>query len=943
VKKKREVSAGAIAYDSQNQYPQTNTHERQKVFLWKDMIRDSVRNGLYEEALRLYHQMQRAGIEPDKLVYISLIHACRGLLALEVGREIHQDIIARGLESDVFLGTALALMYAKCGSLENARQVFDRMPERNVVSWNAIIAGYSQNGLPHEALAFFYEMQVQGIKPNPITMVSVLPACADLLALEKGKQIHGYVIRSGFESDVVVGNGLAGMYIKCGNVNVAHKLFERMPQRNVVSWTAIIAGYSQNGYPHEAFSVFYEMQVQGAKPNSITIVSVLPVCADLLALEQGKQIHGYVIRSGFVSDIVVGTGLVDMYAKCGHVDTAQKLFERMPRRNVVSWNVVIGGYSQNGHPHEALTFFNKMQVQGIKPNSVTMVSVLPACAELLALEQGKQIHGYVIRSGFESNVVVGTALVDMYAKCGNVNIAHKLFERMPHGNVVTWNAFIAGYSQNGRSHEALAYFNEMQVQGIKSNSVTVLSVLPACANLLAVEQGKQIHGYVIRSGFASDVVVSNGLVDMYAKCGHMGIARLVFERMSKRDVVSWTAIIAGYSQNGHPHEALASFYEMQVQGIKPDSIAMVSVMPVCADLLALEHGKQIHSYVTRSGFDSNIFVGSGLVDMYAKCGHIGIARQVFDNMSSRNVVSWNAMILGYAIHGHGEDALALFSQMQQTDIKADHITFIGVLTACSHARLVDEGRQYFECMMLDYGLAPDLDHYACLVDLLGRAGHLDEAHDIIKKMPLEPDAVVWGALLGACKIHCNIELGEEAAKHLFELEPSEAGYYVLLSNIYAEAGRWENVAKLRTLMKEREVKKPPGCSFIEVNREVHTFLVGDKTHPQTEKVYAMLETLYGQMKEAGYVPDTNLVLQDVEEDVKEIMLCSHSEKLAISFGIINTSPSTPIRITKNLRVCSDCHNVTKFISKIVGREIIVRDANRYHHFNGGLCSCGDYW
>jgi pentatricopeptide repeat protein len=943
VRKKRQVSVCANAYGSQNQSTQTNIHEheRRNIFLWEDMIRGYVKDGLCEEALRLYYQMRRAGIEPEKLVFIYVINACCSLSALKTGMEIHQDIIARGFESDVFVGTALTSMYVKCGNLENARQMFDRMPERNVVSWNAIIVGYSRKGYHREALTFFKEMQVQGVKPNSITIVSVLPACADLLALEQGKQIHGYVIRSGCESDIV-GTGLVGMYAKCGNVDVAHKLFERMPQRNVVSWTAMIAGCSQNGHPHEALSFFNEMQVQDLKPNLITVVSVLPACAGLLAVEQGKQIHGYVIKNGFESNVVVSTGLVDMYTKCRNVDIALKVFERIPQRNVVSWNAIIGGYSHNGHPREALTFFNEMQVQGIQPNSITIVSVLPACADLLSLDQGKQIHSYIIRNGFESDVV-GTGLVDMYAKCGNVDIARRLFEKMPKRDVVSWTAIIAGYSQNGHPHEALAFFKEMQVQGIKPDSITIGSVLPACADLLVLEHGKQIHGYVMRSGFVSDVVLGNGLVDMYAKCGHICIARQLFERMPERDFVSWTAIIAGYSQNGHSHEALALFNEMQVQGIKPDSITMVSVLSGCADLLALEQGKQIHGYAIRTGFESDVAVGNGLVHMYAKCGHIGIARHVFDKMLSRNVVSWNVMILGYGIHGHGEDALALFIQMQQIGTKPDHITFVSVLTACSHAGLVHEGWQYFECMESDYGLAPELEHYACLVDLLGRAGHLNEAHGIIKKMPLEPDAAMWGALLGACRIHCNIELGEEAAKHLFELEPNKAGYYVLLSNIYAEAGRWEDLAKLRTMMRDRGVKKRPGCSFIEVNREVHTFLTGDRTHPQSEKIYAMLETLYGKMNEAGYVSNKNLVLQDVEEEVKENMLCSHSEKLAIAFGIINTCPGTPIRIIKNLRVCSDCHTATKFISKIVVREIIMRDASRFHHVNNGSCSCGDFW
>jgi pentatricopeptide repeat protein len=838
VETSREVSAAANTHGNRSQCTQMDIHKHE----WNDMIIGYVKNGFFSEVLRMYYQMQGSGIELDESVFISVINACGSLLDLQAGKKVHEDIIARGFESNASVGNALASMYVKCRSLKNARQVFDQMPERNVVSWNAIIAGCSKNGHPYEALAFFYEMHVEGIKPDSITIISVLSACAHLLALEQGKQIHGYAIRSGFGSVIVVGNVLVGMYAKCGNVNIAYKLFERMPKRNVVSWNAIITGYSQNDHPNEALFLFEEMQVQGIKPNPITLISVLPACAKLLALQQGKQIHGYAVRRGFESDVVMGTGFVDMYSKCGNVNIAHKLFERMPKKNIVSWNAIIAGYSRNGQPHEALEFFAKMQVLDIKPNPITIVNVLPACADLLALEKGEQIHCYAIRNAFESNVVVGTGLVDMYAKCGDVNIAHKLFEKMP-----------------------------------------------------------------------------------------------------RRDVVLWNAIIVGYSQNGQPHEAVTLFNEMQIQGVKPDSVTVVSVLPACAHLLAMEHGKQIHGYAIRSGFESDVGVGNALVDMYAKCGHIGIARQVFDKMSNRDVISLNAMILGYGIHGHGEDALALFNQMQQTGTTPDHITFIGVLIACSHTGLVDEGWKYFECMKSDYGLAPKLEHYACLVDLLGRAGYLDEAHDIIKKMPFDPHSTVWGALLGACRIHCNIELAEQAAEHLFELEPNNAGYYVLLSNIYAEAGRWEDVAKLRTMMKEREVKKQPGYSFIEVNKEVHTFLVGDRAHPQSEKIYAMLETLYGQMKEAGFVPNTNLVLQDVEEEMKENMLCSHSERLAIAFGIINSSPCTPIRIMKNLRVCNDCHNATKFISRVVGREIIVRDANRFHHFKVGLCSCGDYW
>jgi pentatricopeptide repeat protein len=372
-------------------------------------------------------------------------------------------------------------------------------------------------------------------------------------------------------------------------------------------------------------------------------------------------------------------------------------------------------------------------------------------------------------------------------------------------------------------------------------------------------------------------------------------------------------------------------------------MTITSVLSACARLSALKHGKEIHHYIIRFWFESHVFVGSALIDMYSKCGSIEVARHLFDKLSERNIVSWNAMIAGYAMHGHGEDALSLFHQMQQADIDPDHITFIALLSACSHAGLIDEGWHYFISMSREYHITPKVGHYSCMVDLLGRAGRLDEAREFIDKMPFEPNADVWGALLGACRIHSNIELGKFVAERLFELQPENPGFYVVMSNIYAAAGRWEDVEKVRTMMKDRGLKRRPGCSWIEVKDKVHAFNVGDKSHPQSEEIYAMLDHLGGQMKKFGYVPDKNFVLHDVEDEEKEHILCYHSEKLAIAFGLISTSLGTPIRIIKNLRVCGDCHSATKFISMIVERQIVVRDANRFHHFKDGMCSCGDYW
>eukprot|EP01018_Ginkgo_biloba_P030410 Gb_26158 [translate_table: standard] len=734
-----------------------------------------------------------------------------------------------------------------------------------------------RDGRFSEAMAILQQMAQLGIPIDPDTFGALLDACGNMKALTEGKQVHAHMIINGIKPNMFLWFKLISMYSNCGSLVYARLIFEKMPNWHVYSWNLMIKGYVTFGYCEEALALYYQMQRHSILPNNYTFPFVLKACAGLAALTKGKEIHNYTIKRGYESDVFVGSALIDMYAKCGSLEFAHNVFDKMSQRNVVTWNALIAGYIQNGNCEEAVKLFHEMQVGGVKQN------------------------------------------------------------------VVTWNVMIAGHTQNGHANEALKLFRQMQLAGVKPNSVTIASVLPACALVEDLEQGKEIHDYIANCGFESDVFVVSALVDMYAKCGSVEVARQEFDKMSQRNVVSWNAMIAGYAQNEHANEALKLFSQMQLAGIKPNSFTLASVLPACAHLAAMQPGKEIHGYIIRSRLDSDTYSGSALIDMYAKCGCINIARQVFDKISIRDVALWNSMIVAYGVHGHGKDALMLFTEMQLAGMMPDQITFTAILSACSHAGFVKEGWQYFDSMSRDYQIAPRMEHYACMVDLLGRAGHLDEAQYFINNMPLEPSADVWGALLGACRIHGNIVVGEHAAEHLFELEPQNTGYYILLSNIYAEAGRWDDVAKVRTMLRGRGLKKTPGCSWIVVDNTVHEFLVGDMSHPQSGKIYAFLETLVKQMKEAGYVPDTRFVLHDMSEEEKEYSLCGHSEKLAIAFGIINTCPGTPIRITKNLRVCGDCHSATKFISKIVEQEIIVRDVSRFHHFKDGLCSCGDYW
>ncbi|KAJ7540626.1 hypothetical protein O6H91_10G023400 [Diphasiastrum complanatum] len=531
----------------------------------------------------------------------------------------------------------------------------------------------------------------------------------------------------------------------------------------------------------------------------------------------------------------------------------------------------------------------------------------------------------------------------MYAKCGCTQDARELFNNMSDRDVVSWNAMIAGYAQNGLGKEALALYEQMKQEGVQPDNVTFVLLLKACASLEVLEQGKRLHSDIIKRGFQLDVIVGNTLVDMYAKCGCTEDARELFNNMTERDVVSWNAMIAGYAQNGLGKEALALYEQMKQEGVQPDNVTCVLLLKACACLAALEQGKQIHADIIKRGFQSDVIVGSTLVDMYAKCGCTEDARELFNNMSERNVVSWTAMIAGYAQNGLGKEALALFEQMQREGTKPNEVTYICVLSACAQSRLVDEGRYVFYSMCKNHGVTPTMEHYACMVDLLGRAGCLVDAELFINKMPIQPGSVVWMSLLGAARNHGNVEIGRRAFDRVMKLEPKNAAPYVLLSNIYAAAGRKDELVKIRNEMKDAGVKNMPGCSWIEVDNQVHAFVVGDATHPQSKEILAELDRLVGLMKEAGYIPELSFVLDDVEDEEKEIALCRHSEKLAIAFGLINTPPGTPIRIKKNIRVCGDCHNATKMISKIVRREIFVMDANRSHHFKDGFCFCGDYW
>ncbi|KAJ4715635.1 Pentatricopeptide repeat [Melia azedarach] len=755
-----------------------------------------------------------------------------------VGKLVHALLVKSGLQLSVFLKNNLMNFYAKTGSIFDAKKVFDEMPVKTVYSWNTILSAYA----------------------------------------------------------------------KQDRLDLAHAVFDMMPNRDSVSWTTIIVRYKEIGRFENAIRMFLEMVKDRVSPTQFTITSVLASCTAIGDLSAGKKVHSFVVKLGLTGCVNVANSLLNMYAKTGdqtmakavfdgmglknvsswnvvismHInsgrfDLARSQFDQMSVRDVVTWNSMITGYNQNGYDVEALDMFGDMlKDSSLKLDKFTLASVLSACANLEKLEHGKQIHAYIIRTEFNATGAVGNALISCYAKAGGVEIAQKIVD-----------------------HSGISYL---------------------------------------------DVIAFTALLDGYIKLGDIGPARRIFDSLRDRDVVAWTAMLVGYEQNGLNKDAVELFRSMVREGPKPNNYTLAAMLSVSSSLASLDHGKQIHASAVRSGEASSLSVSNALITMYSRAGNINVARRVFNLIHwHRETVSWTSMIVALAQHGLGEEAIRLFERMLALGIKPDHITHVGVLSACTHRGLVDQGRNYYNMMKNVHRIEPTRSHYACMVDLFGRAGLLQEAYDFIENMPIEPDVVAWGSLLSSCRVYKNLELGKIAAEKLLLIEPGNSGAYSALSNLYSSCGKWEEAAMIRKSMKYGGVKKTQGFSWVQIQNKIHVFGVEDGGHPQKDAIYKMMAKIWEEIKKMGFVPDTESVLHDLEEEVKEQILRHHSEKLAIAFALISTPENTTLRIMKNLRVCNDCHSAIKFISKLVGREIIVRDATRFHHFKNGLCSCCDYW
>lgn len=693
-----------------------------------------------------------------------------------------------------------------------------------------------------------------------------------------------------------------------------------------------------------------ERLVQGPSyvDNSL-FYRVLKRCISQKNLVVGRRVHALAVKSGYESNAFLANHIIRLYSSHGMLQEATEVFSKVHVPSPYMWTSLILAYARHGKPAQALTLYRRMRAVTAHANldNHLFVAVLTACAAAEDLSSGREVHDDIMRSAHEPNVFVGNCLVDMYAKCGSLEDARRVFDKLPIKNVVTWTAMISGYAQHGQGQEALSLYAVMQQEGVTTaNVVTFVCLLQACANVGDLHHGKQLHAEIVERGLEGDEVIGTSLVHMYSKCGCLEDARIVFNSLPARDVVAWTAMIAAYAQNGLGQEALALYASMQQEGITlANHVTLLCLLQACGSVAGLEKGKEIHSLLSRTGLEStDLCVASTLIDMYGKCGSMIDAQQVFDALPSRDIVTWNALIAGYARQGESEVVFDLFGKVRHDGFQPDGVTFLGVLTACSHAGLVCKGQEYFEAMTRDYDIRPTSEHYSCMVDLLGRAGHVEEALKMVKTMPFQPHREVWRSLLSSCRKWKNVELGRQAFECAVSSDNDDPAMYVLMANIYAIAQMPEKSNEIQAMRVKAQVWKQPGQSWwTDMGGIVHTFIAGDKTHPDKQDIDVKLQELFVKMKKAGYVPHLDSVLRDLPDAEKEAALCGHSEKLAIAHALLKTPQGMTIRVVKNLRVCEDCHRATAFISKIEERTIICRDASRFHVYKEGKCSCGDYW
>ncbi|KAK7278109.1 hypothetical protein RJT34_23134 [Clitoria ternatea] len=687
----------------------------------------------------------------------------------------------------------------------------------------------------------------------PTTLFHHLKSPSNLL---EARRVHALLLVLGFFHPTCPHKSfpshLVNVYVNFGCLQHAFLAFSQLPHKSNVAWNSILRGFIGVGHFAHAIDFYHSMLHHGVTPDNYTYPLVLKACSCLHSLELGRWVHDTILHNELHSKIkpnlYVQCAVIDMFVKCGSLEDARRLFEEMPDRDLASWTAMICGTVWNGEWIEAISLFRKMRSEGLKPDSVIVASILPVCGRLEAVQLGMALQGCAVRSGFDSDLYVSNAVIDMYCKCGDPFQAHRVFSLMVYRDVVSWSTLIAGYSRNCLYQEGYEMYVRMVNMGLTTNAIVATSVLPALGKLKLLNKGKEMHNFVFKEGLASDVIVGSALIDMYASCGSIREAKSIFECMWDKDIMVWNSMIVGYNLVGDFESAFFTFRRIWGTELRPNSITLVSVLPICTQLGALRQGKEIHGYSIKSDLGSNVSVGNSLIDMYSKCGFLELGVKVFNQMMVKNVITYNTVISACGAHGLGEKGLAYFEQMKEARIRPNKVTFISLLSSCSHAGLIDRGWMVYNSMINDHDIDPDTEHYSCMVDLFGRAEDFDGACKFITRMPMMPNANVLGSLLGACQLHNKVELADMLAEHIFQLNHDDPGHYVVLSNLYASGKRWGDMSKVRSMIKDRGLEKKPGCSWIQIGHHINVFHATSTFHSAFGKIEETLNSLLLVMK-----------------------------------------------------------------------------------------------
>ncbi|KAM0952183.1 putative tetratricopeptide-like helical domain superfamily [Dioscorea sansibarensis] len=742
---------------------------------------------------------------------------------LRLGKCIHAYVYRRVLLADIFLCNSLLVYYNHCDSQCASERLFESMGSRDVVSWNAMMSGYTRNGFACRALEVFQLLRVEeGLAADLVSVETALQACAQIgeEAIYDGELIHALLFKFGFPMDVYVENCVLHMYCKCGKLGNAQYLFDIMETRNVVSMNIIVHGYVQINEPKKAMAVIRQLRFVEALVSSDVLADALQAIK-LLApgVECVLCIHCLVIKMGYGSDEFVSSSLIDVYGDHGDAEFARKCLDDMVREQknaTVCYNTMLSVYLHHDYYTEVVELLGLMCYNDCKIDSVTLVNAVSACARCLDLNLGRVMHAYILRNGFESDVYVSTSLIELYLKCGHLSFACWLFSKMSFRSIVSWNSMIHGCLENGFPRVSLKLFFFMRLQdGLIPDSTSVVGAVESIGLRGYENERNYIHDFAIQSGLVSDEYVANALISMHARFYEFEKARLVFDRACKDRTVIWNTFMLEYTYHGMLDNAVSIFSLMKHENVSPDSVTVLCLLRICACLGSLSCTSVVHALICKMGYESDTHVETSLLDVYAKCGNLHIARLLFDKMTSKTVVSWNSMIQAYGIHGNVEEASNLFSQLQQSGFFPTIVTFLILISACSHAGDVEKGQQYIDLMTQSYSLSPGREHFSSFIDLLGRRGLIKEAYEFLENLPVNPGVSAWGALFGACRAQGNLKVGLAAAEKVFDMDPLHCGYYSLLSNMIMEAGRCIDAFRIRRKVESMQIKKVQGYSMIE--------------------------------------------------------------------------------------------------------------------------------